>query len=363
MRRYNHGASCKRNLRGLMDNPLKQRLIGAAVLIALAVIFLPMLVKGPAPDSGVADVPLSMPAAPDGQFVTRELPLVTPGQTGESGALGMSVAGDDTRSGAASASPATAAAGDFAVHFGAYATRADADAVLAQLRDAQLPGYVEETEVQGKPAWRVRIGPLATRAEAESMRLRATAVRDDVGARVVSLNAPSAPASAPVASTPPPPAAPAAATPPPAATPAPAPTPAPPRPTASASTPAAPTPASPAQATPPRAAASTPPAQPEPRPATPPAPTPAPPAPAAPAAADVGFAVQLGAFSNAAEATALRDRARAAGFSAFTEQVRGESGPLTRVKVGPVANRAEAERLKSQVDGRLGTSGMVRSHP
>ncbi|RBD39503.1 sporulation protein, partial [Xanthomonas oryzae pv. oryzae] len=47
-----------------MDTALKQRLIGAIVLVALAVIFLPMLVKGPAPSSGVADVPLQAPAAP-----------------------------------------------------------------------------------------------------------------------------------------------------------------------------------------------------------------------------------------------------------------------------------------------------------
>src|SRR5690606_37665559 len=40
-----------------VEPQLKQRLIGAAVLVALAVIFLPMLVKGPAPDSGVSDVP------------------------------------------------------------------------------------------------------------------------------------------------------------------------------------------------------------------------------------------------------------------------------------------------------------------
>ncbi|MGX8249088.1 hypothetical protein, partial [Escherichia coli] len=68
-----------------MDTPLKQRLIGAIVLVALAVIFLPMLVKGPAPDSGVANVPIAAPDAPaDGQFETRELPLVAPagGATG-----------------------------------------------------------------------------------------------------------------------------------------------------------------------------------------------------------------------------------------------------------------------------------------
>ena len=48
----------------LLDSAYKQRMVGALVLVALAVIFLPMLVKGPAPDSGVQDVPLSAPAAP-----------------------------------------------------------------------------------------------------------------------------------------------------------------------------------------------------------------------------------------------------------------------------------------------------------
>src|SRR6478672_10763492 len=73
-----------------MDSRLKQRLIGAAVLVALAVIFLPMLVQGPAPDSGVSDVPLSMPDAPRGAYETRDLPLVTPGNAPDGGALGMS---------------------------------------------------------------------------------------------------------------------------------------------------------------------------------------------------------------------------------------------------------------------------------
>ena len=58
-----------------MEPALKQRLIGAAVLVALAVIFLPMLIKGPAPESGVSDVSLDLPAPPGGEFETRELPL------------------------------------------------------------------------------------------------------------------------------------------------------------------------------------------------------------------------------------------------------------------------------------------------
>lgn len=139
-----------------MDTALKQRLIGAIVLVALAVIFLPMLVKGPAPSSGVADVPLEAPAAPaNGEFETRELPLVTPGDAPAGGALGMRGAAtapaavQDNPDAADLANPASTpsapevAAGNYAVNFGAYATSADADAVLARLKQAQLPGFSE----------------------------------------------------------------------------------------------------------------------------------------------------------------------------------------------------------------------------
>ena len=77
----------------------------------------------------------------------------------------------------------------------------------------------------------------------------------------------------------------------------------------------------------------------------------------------MGFAVQLGAFAQAGDATALRDRVRAAGFSAFVEQVRTDKGTLSRVRVGPVANRAEAEQIKAQVAARVGITGMVVPHP
>ncbi|UYB51412.1 SPOR domain-containing protein [Xanthomonas sp. AM6] len=343
-----------------MDTVLKQRLIGALVLVALAVIFLPMLVKGPAPDSGVANVPLKAPDAPaDGQFQTRELPLVTPGDAPSGGAVGMASApaaapapvqdnpdaadlAAPAASSAAQPLPPTAAAGNYAVNFGAYSTPADADAVIARLKQAQLPGFREAATIGGRQAWRVRIGPYADRAQAESVRLQAVKVRNDVNAQVVTLDAPSASSVAAAA---------------PAATAAPVKTEAlPPEP-------AKPVPA----AKPPVAAAPKPePAKPEPaKPAPAPvaAAKPAPSVPAAPAAAGTGFAVQLGAFGKAEDANAMRDKVRAAGFSAFVEQVRTDKGALNRVRVGPVANRAEAEQLRAQVAAKVGISGMVRPHP
>jgi cell division septation protein DedD len=356
-----------------VDTALKQRLIGAIVLVALAVIFLPMLVKGPAPSSGVADVPLEAPAAPaNGEFETRELPLVTPGDAPAGGALGMRGAASapaavqDNPDAADLANPSSApsapevAAGNYAVNFGAYATSADADAVLARLKQAQLPGFSEKTQINGRPAWRVRVGPYVDQAQAESARLQAVKVRSDVNAQVVTLDA-NAAAPAPAASTP---------------TPAPAPTPAakPSSSVAAAST-AAPTkteslppePAKPVAAAPKPAEAPKPaPAKPEVAKTEPAKPEPAKPvvaAPAAPAASSVGFAVQLGAFGRAEDADALRDRVRAAGFSAFVEQVRTDKGALNRVRVGPVANRGDAEQLRAQVAAKVGISGMVRPHP
>lgn len=333
-----------------MDTPTKQRLVGAAVLIALAVIFLPMLVKGPAPDSGVSDVPLDMPRAPaDGDIETRDLPLVAP-QAGASGALdapaptGERLPTVDTSAAAArdgAMQPAAVAAGDYAVHFGSYATSADADTLVRQLRASQLPGFREQTTLNGRTAWRVRIGPYATRAEAEAARLRAANVRDDVGARVVVLDAGTA-----VAAT----AAPASASQPAAAD----------ATAAVRSEPLPPEPVKPAPAKPATAAPK--PAEPV---ATAPKPAPAAPQPAAPmpALASTGFAVQVGAFGNAAEAARLRDRLRASGFTAFTETVSSDKGPLTRVRVGPVLTRADAERLRGQVSAKAGVSGMVRPHP
>lgn len=304
-----------------MDPALKQRLVGAGVLVALAVIFLPMLVQGPAPDSGVADVPLGVPDAPEAGFETRDLPLVGPGATPAGGALGMASAPQSAQplpqvvaqppeaealpSDSGEMYPAATAGGDYAVSFGSFSTIAAADAAVASLRASQLPGYREAARIGGNTMQRVRIGPFATRADAEAARQRAAQAGTGSDSQVIALDTVEPAAAEPVA-----------------------------RPAAATTT-------SPKAATP----------------------KPALPVPAAPAAADVGFAVQVGAFSKSADAIALRDRARAAGFSAFTESVATDKGTLTRVRIGPVASRAEAERLQAQVQSKLGLAGVVRSHP
>lgn len=317
-----------------MDSALKQRLIGAAVLVALAVILLPMLLQGPAPDDGAADVPLQMPEAPDRDFETRELPLAAPAPNApENGATGLdpddpnrvatvdaggtpaprmdasadaspAPAADPTPPAAAETAPAqnepipaAQSGGRYVVNLGIYANRANASALVDSLKKAGLPAYAESATSNGKPAQRVRLGPFEQRSAAESARLRARDVRADVPASVAALDA---------------------------ASPAP-----------ETTAPAAP-------ASPPRA----------------PTPTAAP-----PAQVSAGYAVQVAAFRTEGDATALRDRLRAGGFSALTERVNAESGTLFRVRVGPTAQRAEADRLRAQVAERFKLNGMVVSYP
>jgi len=346
-----------------MSPALKQRLIGAAVLIALAVIFLPMLVKGPAPESGLPDMPLQVPDAPEGDYKTVDLPLVAPPPRANGGAVtgaplpeaapaaqtaradGGELATVDTAE-QSEPLPVTAAGGGYAVHYAAFGSEADADAILRQLRESGLTGYREGFTLNGKPAQRVRLGPYANRADAEIVRVRAAQVRDDVTPRVVALDAGARP-DVPRPATP----APASST---ASRPA------------AAQTPAAPTtqplPAeTPRTQTPPaRETARTPAAE-----TAPPAAAPAQPAaqPAAAPTSGTGFVVQLGAFGNAAEANRLRDRLRGAGITAFTDSVDTDKGRLTRVKAGPVASRADAEQLKTRARSAVGVDGIVRAHP
>ena len=56
-----------------MDSALKQRLLGAVVLIALAIIFVPMFFSGSGPKQESATVNLEIPPAPDREFETRVL--------------------------------------------------------------------------------------------------------------------------------------------------------------------------------------------------------------------------------------------------------------------------------------------------
>lgn len=348
-----------------MDTALKQRLIGAVILVALAVIFVPMLIKQPAPDSGVSHVPLTMPSPPsDPHFQTRELSLA-PAKQSDSvlGLPPVHSSGEQPSSMETNKQghlPQDLATEEYAVNFGAYANVTDADMVIRRVRQEGLSAWREQQRVGPYLAWRVRVGPYATAAAAQAARLTLSHVRHDVAAQVVVLaNQSSAPDQSAANANP------SSAS----LAPANGPTPATASPTTSVTEQTSVAVAN-ARVFAARNAAVDPPA----KRATPGSSASAlsntaahPPNTqaklASAAVTQVGFVVQVAAFSRVEEAQALSDRLHANGFPAFVDPVQSDQGILNRVRAGPVVHRSAAEQLKAQIAAKLGISGMVRTQP
>lgn len=76
-----------------------------------------------------------------------------------------------------------------------------------------------------------------------------------------------------------------------------------------------------------------------------------------------GWAVQLAAVSSQADAIALRDKLRAAGFDGFVDSVQSGGRTLWRVRAGPQTQRADAQRVHDQIKAKLGIDGNIVSVP
>ena len=76
-----------------------------------------------------------------------------------------------------------------------------------------------------------------------------------------------------------------------------------------------------------------------------------------------GWVVQLGSFSNARNAHALRDRLTAIGFAAFAESSGSGTEAVTRVYVGPEPERERAERHVATLFEQTRLKGIVVRYP
>lgn len=76
-----------------------------------------------------------------------------------------------------------------------------------------------------------------------------------------------------------------------------------------------------------------------------------------------GWAVQLAAVTSQADAIALRDKLRAKGFDGFVDSVMSGGKRLWRVRAGPQTQRADAQRVHDQIKASLGIDGNVVSVP
>jgi DedD protein len=73
------------------------------------------------------------------------------------------------------------------------------------------------------------------------------------------------------------------------------------------------------------------------------------------------FSVQLAALADTSKAQLMASKARDMGINAHTETMTGPNGQLTRVRVGPFANRAEADAARQKL-AAAGISGVIVGH-
>jgi len=73
------------------------------------------------------------------------------------------------------------------------------------------------------------------------------------------------------------------------------------------------------------------------------------PKPAEQVAVSEDYVVQLGAFSNAANARALQRKLQENKFKAYTEVIKSSGGERTRVRVGPYDSREAAEKARQRM--------------
>lgn len=188
-----------------MDERLKQRLVGAAVIVALAAIFIPMILEGPDDDMG--PVGSNLPASPDYEVRDRVEPLVLPPppetepdnavvmeEKGEAEAPATQTPTTPEKSATAvePAEPAPARASPSAteptsepepqtattqqpevsgwvVQVGSFSKQSNALGLRDRLRGKGYSAFVEEARTDDGVTYRVRVGPEIERTEADRL--------------------------------------------------------------------------------------------------------------------------------------------------------------------------------------------------
>lgn len=157
-----------------MDLALKQRLVGAIVLIALAVIFLPMLLDGSGgPEQLQVGVDIPEPVeAPESGFEQPDVESEL--AAGASASQGGAGSGE-------SAGTATAdepAVTGWVVQVGSFSKEANAMVLRDRLQDKGFAAFVSSGSADGKPVWRVQVGPFPEESEARDIARRLEDERD-----------------------------------------------------------------------------------------------------------------------------------------------------------------------------------------
>jgi len=190
-----------------VERRLKERLTGAAVLILLAVIFIPMILDTSVQDE-IRITETNIPPRPDTTLRTLVIPdepppvnaTVAPVIPIEEPANDAAVTSDETYAEDATtvpvtedapvtttsvmppsvpaAKPAEQAIADepsasglsaWIIQLGSFSSQANATNLVQQLQNEGYPAFLEELNTGTGIAWRVRVGPEVRRVDAEAM--------------------------------------------------------------------------------------------------------------------------------------------------------------------------------------------------
>lgn len=190
-----------------MDPQLKQRLVGAAVLVALAVLFIPSFLHTPHPTR--AAIPRDIAPLPADEFPAA-MPVIEPllateidqGLDADPAALAAQVAPsagamtdlaalptnallqapvvekrDPASRSSATVTPPEGAEvavkdAQWTIQLGSFASEDNANGLLAKLRQAGFEAFVAPLTQDNKRAYRVRVGQTDTRGQAERLHAR-----------------------------------------------------------------------------------------------------------------------------------------------------------------------------------------------
>ena len=183
-----------------MEQALKERLVGATVLVILAVIFIPMLL-GEKPEISNDITKTNIPPKPEGKFSSRIIPLQEKSATDEvdlsdqtelrTSKNEMITEVPDTVTREADREPDERATSKdeipravadkeiitervglraWVVQLGSFSSEDNAEALNKKLRDAGFPAFVEPLKQKNTITYRVRVGPELKRSDAQSIR-------------------------------------------------------------------------------------------------------------------------------------------------------------------------------------------------
>ena len=153
-----------------MEQTLKQRLIGATILISLAVIFLPMLI-GHKP-SEVDPVYIEIPKPPED--LQSNIKVLDEIESEPVAMVSISKSGKESTQLIPSIPPAkkikpVEGLNAWVVQVGSFSAKANANALTEKLKQAGFTAYVEQIDSSKKSIYRVKVGPELSRKKADAL--------------------------------------------------------------------------------------------------------------------------------------------------------------------------------------------------